>query len=95
MFATFAVDSDDADHFWHSVATGVGFESEDEPASRLRQMLKNANLSGGMQQRGSKGMLGAEDMYRGCLHAWNRYRKGGDFKTVLRPTAYVARPELK
>jgi hypothetical protein len=95
LYATFAVDADDALRFWQSVATGVGFESEAEPASRLRQLLRNINIGGGMLQRGSKGILGAEDLYRACLHAWNRFRSHGEFKVALRPTVLASRPAVR
>jgi len=95
FYATFSVDAVDAERFWRAVATGVGFESEDEPAARLRQLLKNVNIGGGMHQRGSKGALGAEGMYRGCLHAWNRFRTAGEFKAALRPTVLASRPVVK
>jgi len=95
FYATFSVDVADAERFWQAVATGVGFESEDEPAARLRQMLKSVNIGGGILQRGSKGAIGAENMYRACLHAWNRFRLGGEFKQSLRPTVLASRPAVK
>ena len=95
LYATFMIDEEDAETFWRAVATGIGFESETEPAARLRQVLKNVAIGGGMSQRGSKGVLGGEDMYRACLHSWNRYREHGEFKAALRPTVLSSRPKLK
>ena len=95
LYATFSVDKVDAERFWKAVATGVGFESENEPAARLRQTLKNANLGGGVLQSGPKARIGQEDMYRVCLHAWNRYRNDGSFRATLRPTVLKSRPMVQ
>ncbi len=94
LYATFAVDEEDAGQFWHAVATGVGFESETEPAARLRQTLKNISVGGGMSERG-KNRLSSEEVYRMCLHVWNRYRDSGSFQTALRPTTLKSRPKVK
>ena len=95
LYATFVVDQDDAERFWQAVATGVGFESENEPASRLRQLLKDAKISGGVYQQSLKRTLGAEDLYRACLYAWNGFRGHRTFKATLRPTTIQTRPVVK
>jgi len=95
LYATFAVDEEDAQQFWRAVATGVGFESESEPAARIRQTLINSTIHGGRAHRGAKVDMGAEDLYRGCLHAWNRYREGSSFQQSLRPTVLKSRPKVK
>jgi hypothetical protein len=94
LYATFMVDEEDAEQFWRAVATGVGFESEAEPAARLRQMLKNISVGGGMTERG-KNRLSSEEVYRVCLHAWNRFREGATFQQALRPTVLKSRPKVK
>ena len=95
LYATFAVDHEDAVRFWQAVATGVGFENESEPAARLRQMLKNVIIGGSMTLKGSKNLIGSENVYRACLHAWNRYREGGNFGQALKPTVLASRPTVK
>jgi len=95
LYATFTIDDEDAQTFWQAVATGVGFESETEPAARLRQTLVNTTIHGGHLHRGSKVRLGAEEVYRACLHAWNRYREGATFQQALRPTMLKSRPKVK
>ncbi len=95
LYATFAIDSEDTERFWRAVATGVGIESEAEPAARLRQLLQNSSLGGGSIFRGTKPLMGAEEAYRVCLHAWNRFRAGDIFKGTLRPTKLKSRPEVK
>lgn len=95
LYATFALDAEDSERFWRAVATGVGFESESEPAARLRQTLQNTAIGGGHQYRSSKKNLGAEEMYRGCLHAWNRFREGTKFQQALQPTVLKSRAKLK
>lgn len=95
MYATFSVDQEDAKRFWHAVATGVGFESKNEPASRLRQLLKDAKISGGVYQQSLKRTLGAEDLYRSCLYSWNGFRAHRIFKATLRPTTIQSRPVVK
>ncbi|MEX0917855.1 MAG: hypothetical protein WDZ93_01745 [Candidatus Paceibacterota bacterium] len=96
LYATFAVDGSDAERFWRAVATGVGFESETEPAARLRQMLTNVSIQGSQPVfRGPKSQLGSEEMYRACLHAWNRYRERDSFQQALRPTVLKRRPEVQ
>ena len=98
LYATFNVDKDDALRFWKAVATGVGFESEREPAARLRQMLQNLHVHGGQQVRSGnqrkKPSVGQESMYRACLHAWNKFRQHGAFEQVLRPLALKSRPTV-
>ena len=94
LYATFSVDEEDAERFWRAVATGIGFESEAEPAARLRQTLKSIAIDGGMIQRG-KTQLSSEEAYRVCLHTWNRYREGGSFQMALRPTTLKSRPTVK
>lgn len=95
LYATFVVDEEDAEQFWRAVATGVGFESETEPAARLRQTLKSVTVGGGVFRSGPKTRIGQEDLYRACLHAWNRYRDGGSFQATLRPTVLKSRPKVK
>lgn len=97
LYATFSLDPVDAAKFWQAVATGVGFESETEPAARLRQMLQNMQVHGGhVASVGSgkkKPTIGHEPMYRACVHAWNKFRQGGSFEQGLRPHALKSRPE--
>ena len=95
LYATFAVDQEDAERFWQAVATGVGFESENEPASRLRQLLKDTKIAGGVYQQSLKRTLGAEDLYRVCLYSWNGFRGHRIFKAALRPTTIQSRPVVK
>ena len=65
------------------------------PAARLRQMLKNVIIGGSMTLKGSKNLIGSENVYRACLHAWNRYREGGNFGQALKPTVLASRPTVK
>ncbi|MFT5849426.1 MAG: hypothetical protein ACI9H6_000234 [Patiriisocius sp.] len=95
MFATYAVDPEDAEVFWKAVATGVGFESEDEPASRLNRLLQTSTVGGGYQYRSVKTNIGAEEIFRACLHAWNRYRQGGHFSRTIHATALKSRPKVQ
>ncbi len=98
LYATFSVDAEDALVFWKAVATGVGFESENEPAARLRQMLQNLHVHGGQAVRTNsqkkKPSVGQEPMYRACVHAWNRYRQNGTFEQGLRPNVLKSRPTV-
>ncbi len=94
LYETFAVDLDDAEAFWRAVATGVGFESETEPAARLRQTLKSVRIGGGTTGRG-QAALSSEEMFRVCLHTWNRFRDSDKFQQALRPTTLKSRPRAK
>lgn len=95
LYATFSSDEENAELFWRAVATGVGFDSEEEPAARLRQMLMNISIGGGLQTRSEKARVGYEQVYRACLHAWNRFQDEGTFSQALRPTTLKSRPKVK
>lgn len=95
LYATFAVDADDARLFWKAVATGIGLQSESEPAARLNRTLISCSLLGGHEVRGQKTKIGSEEMYRACLHAWNRFRSNDDIHAPLRPTLLKKRPEVR
>jgi len=95
LYATFEKDAEAAQTFWNSVARGVGYDSENAPASRLNALLRNTIISGGHISRGQKIAVGAEQLYRSCLLAWNKHREGEEMGQYMRPAAYKYRHKVQ
>ncbi|MFA5767054.1 MAG: hypothetical protein WC919_03975 [Candidatus Paceibacterota bacterium] len=76
MFETFQKCAADAERFWESVVTGVGFESRKDPRLKLKEYLDQnwVCMRGGSDT--SKKAVGQEEMYRKCIKAWNKFRNG-------------------
>jgi hypothetical protein len=84
VFATYDKVPTIAPQFWEPVATGVDLTKATDPRLRLRDLLMQSatNKSYGQQ---SKDFVHPEAMYRICIGAWNRWRKGEPVR-VLRMT---------
>lgn len=85
MFATFDKVPTKATEFWQPVIDGVNLSARSDPRWQLRDALLKA-LQPGSSTRGSKGMrvLTTEDVFRICLLAWNKWRKGESAAVALR-----------
>ena len=80
MFETFNKVSTIAPQFWQPVCDGVGLDSKTDARWALRALLSAVKLSA------NKGRaMTEEDMYRHCIPAFNRWRKG-ESTLQLRPT---------
>jgi hypothetical protein len=88
MFATFDKVPTVAPDFWTPVASGIGLEKKTDPRLKLRDMLMQSALTA--TQTG-KDHVPPEQMYRMCLQAWNRWRRGENVQ-VLRTTKERQKP---
>lgn len=74
LFATFSVVPTKAREFWQPVADGIGLNEKNDPRYTLREWLMTSSVhSLGNKE---KKQVGAEEMYRICIIAWNKYRNG-------------------
>lgn len=82
MLETFDKFSRVAVEFWEAVISGIGIENAGDPRLKLRTLLIKAKLNtqqGSMRQM--RNVIGREQMYRICLHAWNAWRRGSTQRT--------------
>jgi len=89
MFATFNKVVGASNTFWEKVITGLGFESSVEPAKVLRDWLQTHTTTAG-----GNNSISREDMYRGCLVAFNKLREDKPLR-VIRVGALKSRPKVK
>ncbi len=78
LFATFDKAGGKAPEFWDPVANGLGINDKTDPRYVLRDYLQTHGQGTATARavRTSLGFVGAEDTYRICIHAWNKWRKG-------------------
>jgi len=88
MFSTFDKVPTVAAEFWNPVGSGIGLERKTDPRLKLRDMLMQASLKA---TQGGKDYVPPETMYRMCVQAWNRWRKGESVQ-VLRTTKDRQKP---
>ncbi len=81
MFATFNQRPQIAEAFWTQVGDGLGLNTADDPARRLKLYLENSTL--GRRSQGSAGNpVSGEHMFRCCIHCWNKHRTGESIKQL-------------
>lgn len=85
MFATFHKLPTKAAEFWQPVADGINLSSKTDPRYVLRDTLQKL-LTVSSTTRGGKGVrvVTAEDQYRLCILAWNKWRSGEQARGALR-----------
>ena len=92
MFATFNKSPAKAPEFWDPVLTGMNLTAKTDARFALRETLlritTSKHISGGKERR----LMNAEDTYRVCVSAWNKWRRGEPVKVALR--APDARPPV-
>lgn len=71
LFATFQKSPEESTAFWDGVFTGLGLTEENDPRYQLRKFLESHS----MNLSAKRDALPAEDMFRTCINAWNRWRK--------------------
>jgi len=77
LFATFDKLGGKAAEFWDPVANGLGISEKTDPRYMLREYLNTHGQSKGARAVASTTMfVGAEDTYRICISAWNKWRTG-------------------
>lgn len=84
MFATFSASPPKAVEFWRPVCEALGFAGKDDARWQLRRFLDTHRVSSkGTASSGN--ICNEEDLYRICINAWNKWRKGEAVQS-LRPT---------
>lgn len=82
MFATFDASGGKAPEFWDPVITGLNLVDKSDPRYALRKWLET-HYQG---ESGTHEYASAEDTYRVCILAWNKWRTGQKAIATLRPT---------
>lgn len=85
LLETFSKAQKPSEEFWHSVRTGLGFSSQDDPKLRLRNSLMNITLYNNAGGVGAKKKIDQESVYRWCIVAWNAWRSGEQIKVLRAP----------
>lgn len=86
LFETFAKHHDVAADFWVPVLAGLNLPSSGDPRFRLRELLQSCTLHGSVRAVSGRKPIDAEEMYRICVNAWNRWRRGEQNVSILRVT---------
>jgi hypothetical protein len=94
MFATFNKAQKDSIEFWQVVRDGLGVGSKSDPRHTLRNWLMTAGLAKSVAANGDNKIVTQEEMYRGCLGAWNAHRAGRDLKQI-RLSMTDPRPDIR
>jgi hypothetical protein len=94
MFATFHKAQKDSIEFWQVVRDGLGVGSKSDPRHTLRNWLMTAGLAKSVAANGDNKIVTQEEMYRGCLGAWNAHRAGRDLKQI-RLSMTDPRPDIR
>jgi len=77
LFATFEKAGGKAPEFWDPVSNGLGLSDKHDPRYVLREFLfTHGQSKGAKSDARSLGFVGAEDTYRICIMAWNKWRRG-------------------
>jgi hypothetical protein len=92
MFETFTKCQSAAREFWISVTTGVGFFDKSDPRLVLKNYLERSTIDG--KKSSDRKPVSQEEMYRGCVMAWNKWRSNEGIKQ-LSPNSCVKRPRAK
>jgi hypothetical protein len=87
LFATFEKAPQKAIEFWDPVVTGLGLVEEKD----ARYQLRNYISSHGHTVSKGKMAVSQEEMFRVCIQAWNRWRKG-ELISVVRSTEKRVKP---
>jgi hypothetical protein len=83
VFETASRDAEEAKKFWQSVADGLGLDTKEDPRWQLRKYLQNTTVQ--WTSGKNKTVTDAETVYKICIQAWNKHRKG-ETVTVLKAT---------
>lgn len=87
LFATFDKAGGKAPEFWDPVITGLGLTDKTDPRHTLHEFL-GSHTQGltSVSARRLRTITNAEDTFRICVLAWNKWRKGEKQKGGLRTT---------
>jgi hypothetical protein len=92
IFATFSKAKNDAVAFWTPVRTGLDITDPHDPRKTLRDYLQRMKVGGNIFNKNN--IVHAETMYRGCIHAWNAFRRKEQLRHISSP-ASENRPTVK
>ena len=81
MLATFAKDPAAALTFWTDVTFGTNL-TRGEPRWLLHGYLARSVLQFSSKNGRDRQVVGTEDMYRVCLHLWNKWRAGAKSEVI-------------
>lgn len=81
ILATFAKAKNDAQKFWTDVRTGVGITDMHDPRKTLRDYLQRFRVLGA-NSFDKANQTPAENMYKGCLYAWNAWRRNEKLQLI-------------
>lgn len=81
QLACFNVEPSTSAEFWEPVFSGLKLDVKSDPRYQLRKYLMTHRQTAGEMEIAS-----AEDIYRVCILAYNKWRKGESCATGLRPT---------
>lgn len=82
MFSTFAANPEKSQEFWSPVFSGLGLEIKGDPRYQLRKFMETHRQS----IKSEMMPVSAEDSYRICILAWNKWRNGDICQSGLRST---------
>lgn len=83
-----------ATEFWRTIRDGLGMQDREDPRLVLRNWLLTSSMSGADGAMGKSKVVGNEEMYRACIHAWNAFRANRRIKQ-LRVALTEERPQPK
>lgn len=87
LFATFDKGGAKAAEFWDPVITGLGLTDKTDPRYALREFVTTHGQGiSHINKRIASKLTNAEDTYRICILAWNKWRKGDKQRMGLRTT---------
>ncbi len=93
LFATFDKAGGKAPEFWDSTITGLGLTDKADPRHVLHEYLGTHTQSQAtMTSRKMRNLTNAEDTYRICILAFNKWRKGEKQKMGFKTTETRNKP---
>lgn len=95
MFETFNKLPSKAHEFWVPVRDGVDFDGAGDPRKRLHDSLREHNVINSGAFAKTREQVGAEEMYRWSIYAWNKWRAGESQNQVLQARMNAPRPRAK
>ena len=78
LYETFSALKVKGEDFWNAVGDGTGMSSRNDPRLRLRTSLMSSSTMKGSRSR----HMPNEEMYRGCIQAWNAWRDGRELAAI-------------
>lgn len=90
MFETFNKVVSDSNEFWEQLQTGLGFTRLKDPVKKLREYIQTHVTSRSLGT--TVNIVSMEEVYRGCIQAFNAFRDGRELGTIRPGQAGTRRP---